>query len=138
LSIVLDASVFFAWQFADEETEPVSEVVAKVLDRGAIVPVHWCAEVANGFAMAVRRGRMSARYRDGALSRVPDLPIEVDAVSASAFLFETQQVCDRQGLTAYDAAYVELAARRNLPLATLDKALQRAAEAEGVSIMSHN
>jgi predicted nucleic acid-binding protein len=135
LSFVVDASVVFAWQFPDEETSRVEDVVETFLDRGAAVPVHWCAEISSGFAVAVRRGRMAADFRDGALARLPSLPIEVDEESAMAFFGATQIYCDRHGLSAYDAAYIELAARRGLSLATLDIRLANAARKEGVAVL---
>lgn len=135
MSFIVDASVVFAWQFPDEESA-LSEMVAdRLLDEGAIVPVHWVAEIANGFAMAVRRGRMSAEYRSGALDRLKNMSIEVDKDSAKRLWTDTQLLCDKHKLTAYDASYLEMALRLRLPLASLDKALVRAAHAEGVSII---
>lgn len=134
MSFVIDASVIFAWQFPDEDHPLVSAVVAAMPDRGAVVPIHWKAEIANGFATAVRRKRMPAAYREGALLRLKDLPIEIDAESESRLWSDTQVLCDRHALTAYDAAYLEVAVRRDLPLATLDKALASAAAEEGVRL----
>lgn len=135
MSFVLDASVTFAWQFPDEETGPVLSVVERLLNEGAVVPVHWCAEVANGFAIAVRRGRISSEYRAGALERMPYLPIETDQGSAVAFWNATQNICDKHVLSAYDAAYLETALRRRLPIATLDRKLADAAKTEGVEVL---
>jgi predicted nucleic acid-binding protein len=134
VSFVIDASVIFAWQFPDEDHPLVKAVVAALPERGAIVPIHWKAEIANGFAVAVRRKRMPSDYRDGALLRLRDLPIEIDAESESRLWTDTQVLCDRHALTAYDASYLEVAMRRDLPLASLDKALVNAAAAEGVQL----
>ena len=135
MSFVVDASVVFAWQFPDEESALSEKVAERLLDEGAIVPVHWVAEIANGFAMAVRRGRMSADYRSGALDRLKTLSIEVDKESAARLWTDTQSLCDKYRLTAYDAAYLELALRLRLPLASLDKALVNAAQAEDVAVI---
>ncbi|HMQ57477.1 MAG TPA: type II toxin-antitoxin system VapC family toxin [Rhizobiaceae bacterium] len=135
MTFVVDASVVFAWQFPDESTEQVESIAERLVTVGAVVPVHWCAEIGNGFALAVRRGRMSSSYRTTALKKLFDLQIETDTESAEAFFLRTQDYCDRHGLTAYDAAYLELASRRKLPLATLDKALYKAAEAEKIPLL---
>ena len=66
LSFVVDASVIFAWQFPDEESEVVDQIVDMFMDRTAWVPAHWHAEIANGFAIAVRRKRLTRDYRQGA------------------------------------------------------------------------
>lgn len=135
MSFVVDASVIFAWQFPDEESEVVDHVADMFIDRTAWVPVHWHAEIANGFAIAVRRKRLTRDYRHGALMRISDLPIKIDHESAAALWSETQVLCDEYQLNAYDAAYLELARRRRIPLATLDKAMIRAAGALGISLV---
>jgi predicted nucleic acid-binding protein len=135
MSFIVDASVVFAWQFPDEESALSEKVAERMLDEGAIVPIHWVAEIANGFAMAVRRGRMSGEYRSGALEQLKSMRIEVDKDSAERMWTDTQVLCDVHNLTAYDAAYLEMALRLRLPLASLDKALVRAAQAEGVIVI---
>ena len=134
MAVVMDSSVFVCWQFPDEDTKLVQPAIDVMLDRGAVIPVHWTAEVANVFALGVRRGRMQAAFRSGILERISDLPLTVDQASADAFFSTTQALCDRYELTAYDAAYLELSRRRALPLATLDKRLAAAAALEGVQL----
>lgn len=135
MSFVVDASVIFAWQFPDEESEVVDHIVDMFIDQTAWVPVHWHAEIANGFAIAVRRERLTRDYRRGALMRISDLPIKTDCESAGALWNETQVLCDEFQLSAYDAAYLELARRRRIPLATLDNAMIRAAGALDISLI---
>lgn len=135
MSFVVDASVIFAWQFPDEESEVVDHVADMLIDQTAWVPAHWHAEIANGFAIAVRRKRLTRDYRQGALMRISDLPIKTDPESTAALWNETQLLCDEYQLSAYDAAYLELARRRRIPLATLDNAMQRAAGALGISLI---
>jgi len=136
LSFVVDASVIFAWQFPDEESEVVNQVVDMFMEKTAWVPAHWHAEIANGFAIAVRRKRLTKDYRQGALMRISDLPIKTDPDSAAALWKETQLLCDEYQLSAYDAAYLELARRRRIPLATLDAAMNRAAGALGITLIN--
>ncbi|MEO0635383.1 MAG: type II toxin-antitoxin system VapC family toxin [Pseudomonadota bacterium] len=135
MSFVLDPSAFFAWQFPDEDETLVLPVVNRFLETGAVVPVHWIAEVANGYAMAVRRKRMLPQFRQSALQRIAGLPLEVDEQSRTAFMGYIQILCDRHELSAYDASYLELAMRRQLPLATLDKKLMAAARLEGLTLL---
>jgi len=135
LSFVVDASVIFAWQFPDKESEIVDHVAEMLIERVAWVPAHWHAEIANGFAIAVRRNRLTREYREGALKRISDLPIRTDHDSTLALWNETQVLCDEYQLSAYDAAYLELARRRRIPLATLDNAMIRAASALGISLV---
>lgn len=121
-----------SWHFPDEQTDQTAATLWQVVREGAVVPVHWRAEIANGMAVGVRRGRMKASYRDEALQKLESLDITIDAESDVQLWRATQRLSDRHGLTAYDAAYLELAQRLRLPLATLDRALVRAARADGV------
>tara|TARA_R110002020_G_scaffold25240_7_gene82303 strand:+ start:4106 stop:4528 length:423 start_codon:yes stop_codon:yes gene_type:complete len=136
VSFVVDSSVIFAWQFPDEESEIVEQVADMLIERTAWVPAHWHAEIANGFAVAVRLKRLTRDYRQGALKRIADLPIRTDPDSTAALWNETQSLCDEYQLSAYDAAYLELARRRRIPLATLDAAMNRAAGALGISLIA--
>ena len=135
MSFVFDASVILAWQFPDEECEVVDHVADLLIDQTAWVPAHWHAEIANGFAIAVRRKRLTPDYRQEALARISDLPIKTDHEGTAALWNETQLLCDEYQLSAYDAAYLELARRRRIPLATLDTAMNRAAEELGISLI---
>ena len=82
--------------------------------------------------MTVRRRRIDADFRSAALRDLAALPIALDAETSSHAWHATLALADARGLTAYDAAYLELALRRNLPLATFDAELRRAAQALGV------
>jgi len=136
LSFVVDASVALAWHFPEEQTEFTLGCLQAVVERGALVPVHWRAEVANGMVIGARRGRITRPYRDQALKKMEVLPIDIDEESQAQFWNGTRHIGDMYGLTIYDAAYLELAQRARLPLATLDKALRRAAEQAGVKPFS--
>jgi len=128
MSVVIDASLTLAWYFDDEATPATDAVLHAASETGAVVPMLWRLEVANAFQSAIRRRRITAAYRDVALSALLALPITVDEDTDTYAWSTTLRLSERFGLTVYDAAYLELAQRRNLALATLDADLRRAAE----------
>lgn len=132
---MLDSSVTLAWVHGDERSASIEAVFDRVADHGAMVPRLWHLEVANSLTVAVRRGRMSADERAEAIADLADLDIVVDDETEQHAWKATMQLADRHGLSVYDAAYLELAQRKRMPLATLDKALMRAALAAGVEVM---
>jgi predicted nucleic acid-binding protein len=131
-SFVLDGSVILASVLPDEHSAYADEVVARLAREQAVVPAHWTLEFANGLLVAVRRGRIGDADRRSYLRDVSTFPIEFDSDTAAKAWSDTSELARHHGLTAYDAAYLELARRRRLPLATLDRDLASAAEAEGV------
>jgi predicted nucleic acid-binding protein len=135
VNLVLDASVALAWIYPDETTDAVRAVFDSVANDGAVVPAAWRLEVANGLTVALRRHRMSAGFRAAALSDLARLDISVDADTDVHAWANTLQFSDRFRLTVYDAAYLELAQRRLLPLASLDNELRAAARALGVGLL---
>ena len=135
MSLVVDSSATLAWVYSEETTEAISEVLARLTDRGAWVPALWRLEVANVLQMNVRRGRHDAAFRDAALTDLAMLPISIDPETDQQAWGATVRLAARHKLTVYDAAYLELAQRRGLPLATLDKELRDAATTEGVILL---
>ena len=135
MSFVLDSSMTLAWYFEDERTEERTAVLHRVTAEGAIVPAHWRLEVLNGFQAALRRQRIDRAYRDASLVDLEALLITIDSETNLSAWTTTLQLSDRLGLTAYDAAYLELALRRRLPLATLDGDLIHAARSENVPLV---
>jgi predicted nucleic acid-binding protein len=131
---VLDASVVLAWQIPDEKAEALAHLIDRLVEVGAVVPGHWRLEVANGLFAAERRKRIDAAFREEALADLALLPITIDPDTAGRAWTDTAALAERHRLTIYDAAYLELARRLQCPLATLDGALQAAAEAEGVPL----
>ena len=119
----------------DERTPAIEAVFDRVADRGAVVPSLWHLEVANSLTVAVRRKRISPAERADALSDLAQLDVSVDDETEQHAWRATAQLADLHGLSVYDAAYLELAQRKRLPLVTLDKALIRAAEAAGVEVL---
>lgn len=126
MTIVIDASVVMPWYFQDEASPESERLFEKVGAEGAVAPIHWRLEVANSFRTALRRGRIDLAYRDASLRDLEELLVEIDADTALHAWEATLALADEFSLTPYDAAYLELAVRRELPLATLDKALRAA------------
>lgn len=135
MSLVLDSSATLARLWEDETTDAIRRLFELILERGAWVPSLWRLEVANALEMDVRRGRHVAEFRDGALADLALLPIQVDQETDRCAWDATLRLAGRHRLTLYDAAYLELAFRRQLPLATLDRQLRAAAEKEGIDLL---
>ena len=135
MSLVLDSSVTLAWVYGDEATEPVRRVFDLFTANGAWVPALWRLEVANVLEMGVRRGRHDAAFRDATLADLGLLPISLDPETDRQAWGATLRLAASHRLTLYAAAYLELALRRAMPLATLDIELRTAASAEGVKLL---
>lgn len=135
MSLILDSSATLAWIYADETTPAVRKVFDLLSDNGAWVPTLWRLEVANILEMGVRRRRHDAAFRDATLADLALLPINLDPETDRQAWGATMQLAERCRLTLYDAAYLELAQRRSLPLATLDRDLRAAAKAERVVLL---
>lgn len=122
-----------AWCFEDESTSSTDEVLDRLRNEDALVPSLWALEVANVLLIAERRGRITEATATHFMNLLDQLSITVDlAPPSSARLLTTGR---RHELTAYDAAYLDLAEREGVPLATLDKALVRAAGKSGVPLL---
>jgi predicted nucleic acid-binding protein len=133
---VLDASIVLSWCFPDEEArkaEEISELIA--LGDKVAVTAFWRHEVLNALLMGEKRKRLTAELIQAFIEDLERLPTEVDAPVASTVFHTTQDLCRKHGLTAYDAAYLELAMRHRIALATADGALERAARAEGIELV---
>lgn len=132
--LVLDASVTVAWCFPDESTPATETILDHVWSGSAVVPAIWRLEVANALQNAIRRGRITAEYRDDSLRDLERMPISVDPDTGVHAWTSIVRISDKFGLTVYDAAYLELAIRTHLPFATLDADLRRAARETGVAL----
>ena len=135
MSIVIDASLTMAWYFDDESTPATDALLDRVASAGAVVPGLWRLEVANAFQMAVRRQRIDAVYRDASLAELSYMPITIDADTGTYAWSTILRLAERFSLTVYDAAYLELAQRRSLPLATLDRELRATAPSLNVELL---
>ena len=135
MSLVLDSSVALAWVYADETTDDVLRLFDNIRIHGAWVPGLWRWEIANVLQLNVRRGRHAGDFRDGALATLALLPVKVDAEADRQAWSATLHLAERHGLTVYDAAYLEIASRRKIALASLDRQLRGAAMNEGVQVL---
>jgi predicted nucleic acid-binding protein len=135
MSLVLDSSVTIAWIDPAETTNAVRSVFDRIALTSAWVPGLWRLEVANVLEMRARRGRNNALFRDETLADLAILPIQFDLETHDRAWGATARLAARHRLTIYDAAYLELALRRGLPLATLDGELRDAANTEQVELL---
>jgi predicted nucleic acid-binding protein len=135
VSLVLDASITLAWAYVEETTPAVRKVFKTVAESGAWVPSLWRLEIANALELNVRRGRRDAAFRNATLEDLDELPIAIDTETDQHAWTATLSLAVHRKLTVYDATYLELAKRRELPLATLDNDLRRAAAAEDVHLL---
>jgi predicted nucleic acid-binding protein len=135
MPLVVDASVALAWALPDEISPYADAVLAVVEQDGMRVPELWTRELANGLAVAYLRKRITYADEAAFLLALSYLSIDVEerAPAVTAVRNGTAAAM-RYGLTAYDAAYVDLAVRESLTLATLDTAMRKAAEQAGVTI----
>jgi predicted nucleic acid-binding protein len=135
MSLVLDSSVALAWVYADETTEAILQLFEEIRIHGAWVPGLWRWEIANVLQLNVSRGRHGGEFRDGALASLALLPVKVDAEADRQAWSAALVLAERHGLTVYDAAYLEIASRRKIARATLDRQLRDAASAEGIQLV---
>jgi predicted nucleic acid-binding protein len=135
MSLVLDSSATLAWIYSDEVTKAVNEAFDIVTASGAWAPGIWPLEVANSLQTAVRRGRIKANFRDATLVDLALLNIQIDHETNDYAWSTTLKLAHKYNLTSYDAAYLELAQRKNLPLASLDRDLRTAARSAHISLL---
>jgi predicted nucleic acid-binding protein len=133
---VLDASIVLTWCFPDEESRKAEEISERIAlgDRPAVTSF-WRHEVLNALLMGEKRKRLTSELIKTFIEDLARLPVEVDAPDSTTVFQVTQGLCRKHGLTAYDAAYLELAMRNRVALTTADVALERAARAEGIEII---
>jgi len=135
MGFVLDTSVALAWLLADEQSAAVDALIDRLSSETAHVPEIWPLEVGNALLVALRRGRIGEPDLAKLTRGLSALPIEVDHDTEGRALGDTLGLARRLGLTTYDASYLELARRRSLPLATLDRRFRRACVAMGISAL---
>lgn len=133
MPFVLDASITLCWAFADEEHPVASAALDRVQHGEARVPGLWWFEVRNSLVVNERRGRLTEAGTSSFLRNLAQLAIHVDRAPAEAALLTLAR---QHRLTVYDAAYLELAQRDGLALATLDVALRQAATTVGVPLLT--
>ena len=132
--VVIDASIALTWCFEDEATSETDRLFEQVRNDGAVVPGLWRLELGNVLLQAERRGRIAAPDTSARLRLIADLPIEIDTETTTHAWRTTLRLAREEGLTTYDAAYLELAIRRGLQLWTKDKDLAEAARRNAVAV----
>jgi len=132
--LVLDASFALAWCFDDESSDVADRVLDTVMTAGGVVPASWPLEIANALRTAERRGRLTVADHARLRELLVALPISVEPVDLVGALGDVSEIARTADLSVYDAAYLALAARRALPLATTDARLARACAAIGVEV----
>ena len=132
--LVIDSSVAIAWCFLDEQNDYSQSVLDALSSEQAIVPDLWHLEVANTLLVGERRKRSTQANTVTWLGFLASLPIVADEETTTHAFGDTLSLAREHNLSAYDAAYLELAMRRGLPLATLDDRLKTAARTVGVHL----
>jgi predicted nucleic acid-binding protein len=135
-SFVVDASVGFAWVYPSQASDVTDQLLSRVESGDVIVvPSLWLLDVANGLLAAQRRKLLTSTERKKALATLAVLPIMVDEASSLAAFLDTSELAVKHALSVYDATYLETALRRQLPLASRDKALRKAAKQCDVTLL---
>lgn len=132
MAFVLDASVAASWALKDESHSVAALAMSRLLTEEALVPALWWFEIRNTMVVNERRSRITESDTAGFLGYVARLGIRQDRKPDEAQVLDLAR---RHRLTVYDAAYLELAQREGLPLATLDSRLASAARAEKVPLI---
>lgn len=134
-TFVVDSSIAMAWLFHDEGTPKTAALLNRLATETALVPAWWFIEITNVLAMAERKGRVTAAQSNAFIADLGKLAIERDDEAPDRAFTHLLPLCRTHRLTSYDAIYLDLAIRRNLPLATLDDELRRTARKLGVGLL---
>jgi predicted nucleic acid-binding protein len=134
-AIVLDSSVALSWCFEDEASPEMDAIYERVRDEGGIVPSLWHVEVGNVLVQAEKRGRIGAAAVTARLESLAQLPISIDIEVPARGWGAIVVLARTEGLTTYDATYLDLAMRLGLPLATNDRDLAAAARRAAVPVL---
>lgn len=134
-SFVFDSSIALQWFLEDEDDRANSLAILATIteDHRPVVPYLWCYEIANTILVQVRRQQIEFHKAIEYLNIIDDMGIDIDPPHSSAIL-RLANLAHTHNLTSYDTAFLELAMRLRLPLATNDKALKKAAAAVNVAI----
>lgn len=133
---VLDCSLALAWGLPDEISDRAEQLLPRIFEQGnAQVPALWWYELANGLTTAIRRQRITEDQGLQLIELYAQLPIETDSDHNPPLLRRLQVLARAYDLSAYDAAYLELAQREGIGLVSLDTKLRHAAKASGVRVL---
>lgn len=134
-TLIVDCSMAMAWCFADEGNEETARVQNRLIAESAVVPAHWFLEVTNVLALAEKRKRISAADATQFVNLLKAFDIQADQDISTRAFDHILPLCRSYALTSYDAAYLDLAIRRQLPIASLDDDLRRAAVSLGLQVL---
>ena len=134
-AFVLDCSVAMAWLFNDEATPKTADLLNRLATETALVPAWWFVEITNVLALAERKRRITPAQSGAFIADIGKLEIELDEEAPGRAFTHLLSLCRTHRLTSYDAMYLDLAVRRQLPLATLDDDLRKAARNLGVRLL---
>lgn len=135
MAIVVDPSAILALAYVDEDADYAGDVIEAIAADEAIVPALFWFEIRNSLIASERRSRLSVDMTTAFLGHLGVLRFEFDRDAREDVVLD---VARRHALSSYDAAYLELATRKSLPLATLDSSLVRAAKAQSVTIFGRS
>ena len=135
-NFVLDCSITMTWCFEDESNDYTDTILENLKETIAIVPTIWPLEVANVLLLAKKNKRITEVQSASFIDALMALPIVVDPSTTARAMHSIFVLAVQSDLTIYDAAYLELAIREKIPLATLDKALIKAAKENHLSLYS--
>jgi predicted nucleic acid-binding protein len=134
-AFVVDASLAIGWVHPGQATaEAAATLEAMAQGASFEVPALWPMEVANALTVLVRRRKLTLGERSTALRWLRELPFRLDHEMALLAFTQLAELATAHQLSVYDAAYLELAQRRKLPLACADAALRKAAKRTGVEL----
>lgn len=131
--IVIDNSIVLCWCLTDESDPMADKAMRRVVDGGAVVPSIWWYELRNALIVNERRGRLDAADTVAILTDVEEMSISVDQEHDDVTILSLAR---QHALSVYDAAYIEVALRRGLPIASLDRRLGQAAAARHVALFN--
>ena len=134
MSHVVDCSITLPWFLEDERTRFTDQVLNAIHQVEYWAPSVWRLEMLNGLLMAERRKRIDRARRIESIDQVTRLNVRLDPALPNVTAIGA--LAERHGLTAYDAAYLELAVRQNFGVVTQDRDLVRAADAEGLPVQA--
>lgn len=134
-ALVLDASIALSWCFSDEASKSTWQLLERLRDESAVVPAIWSLEVGNILSNAERANRLTEAKILEFLELISRLNITVDGETPQRAFQEILHIARTNSLSTYDAAYLELAMRLGIPLATKDKRLRQVSTKLGVSIL---
>ena len=132
--IVLDASLLIAW-LLEEDVAVSAPALGEILqDETLVVPAHWSAEIGNALLINLRRGRLPSNRLEMMLDDCEAFEISVQPPTPVEKISALTRLAAAQNLTFYDAAYIQLALERAIPLGTLDRDMRSAAERLGIRL----